>query len=179
MNLRQVILTMHRWLGLPSAVVLILAGVTGAMLVWPGSFGRWPARLHDSLAMGRPGVLIVLAATAAAVTLQISGLYLWWRTRRVRISTRLGWRRFATDLHHSVGALAFVVMLLIAGTAIGRVTGRLLDPAQQHQDLRGKIARLHTTKGFPVAIKLVYAAASIGFAVQGVTGVVMWWRTRR
>jgi len=179
MKFRQVILTMHRWLGLPSAIVLIVAGVTGAMLVWPGPFGRWPGKLHDTLALGRPGYWVVLVATAASVALQISGLYLWWRARKIRVRTRLGWGPFATDLHHAFGVLAFIIMLLIAGSALGRVAVRQLDPGQQRQALRHTISRMHTTKDYPFAVKLIYVAGGLGFAIQGVTGVAMWWRLRR
>ena len=179
MNFREWILTAHRWLGLSSAIVLIVAGGTGAMLLWPNLFGRWPDQLHETLAVGRPGRYIVLAATAAAVALQLSGLYLWWRTRRFRVRTTMGWGRFSTDLHHAVGALGLVLMLLLPVTALGRVAGRQLDSQQQYKDLRQSVSDLHTTRGFSFPVKLLYAAASAGFVIQGVTGITMWWRSRR
>ena len=41
MGLRQFLLVTHRWLGLASSLLLTIAGLTGALLVWPDAI---PAR---------------------------------------------------------------------------------------------------------------------------------------
>jgi uncharacterized iron-regulated membrane protein len=179
MTFRRFLLLVHRWLGLGSALVLIVAGVTGAILAFPDLGGRWAGRWHDSLALGRPGVLVVVAATGLAVILQATGLWLWWRTRRIRVSTKKGWRGLVSDLHHSIGAMGLIVMLVISLTALVRFGGHYLDPANRYGDLRQAISRLHTTAGYPIAAKALLAAGSLCFAVQGITGVFMWWRPRR
>ena len=76
------------------------------------------------------------------------------------------------DLHNSIGVLAVSIMLVLAVTGAAR-------PVVKHPSLRPMISLLHTTEGFPTPIKVLYAVGSMGFMVQGVTGLLMWWRPRR
>lgn len=176
MTVRQVVLVTHRWLGLSSALVLAAVGVTGAIQAY--SYGRvrdvmGPA--HEALFLGRPGTWIVLAATVAALLLEAGGLILWWRRKVFRVETRFGWRRTLADLHHVTGVLALALMVLLAGTAL---LMRVVTP-ESNPGLRTLIVDLHTTRTYGGVLKAIFSAASLGFAVQGVTGAVMWWRTGR
>jgi uncharacterized iron-regulated membrane protein len=47
-----------------------------------------------------------------------------------------------------------------------------------HPEFRRVILAWHTSKGFPLPVKVLYAVGTLGFLVQGVTGVAMWWRPR-
>jgi uncharacterized iron-regulated membrane protein len=179
MKFRQVILTMHRWLGLPSAIVLIVAGVTGACSCGRDRSGAGPASCTTRSHWGVPDTWVVLVATAASVALQISGLYLWWRARKIRVRTRLGWGTVCHGLAPCVRRAGVHHHAADCGSALGRVAVRQLDPGQQRQALRQTISRMHTTKDYPFAVKLIYVAGGLGFAIQGVTGVAMWWRLRR
>jgi len=76
------------------------------------------------------------------------------------------------DLHHSAGAGGLLVMLLLASTAVGMAT---LTP---RTELRRTMARLHTTNGLPITVKIIFAAGSAAFVVQSVSGIAMWWRGR-
>ncbi|MGH9385403.1 MAG: PepSY domain-containing protein [Vicinamibacterales bacterium] len=174
-SVRRLVLITHRWLGLGSSLVLSIAGVTGAFLVWPGSYPirRLASRLHDTLALGAPGQLIVLIATWAAVILNVGGLYLWWRKKTITVRTTHGLRPALLDLHHAAGALGVLLMLSIAIGAIGMQLARPRSP-----ELLQTFSSLHTGGRFPIPIKILYTAGSMIFAVQGVTGVVMWWKTR-
>jgi hypothetical protein len=67
-------------------------------------------------------------------------------------------------------------MLTIAASALGRVAFRALDKSGDYPDLRRTVSRLHTTAGYPAGVRVVYTVGSLGFAIQGLTGVVMWWR---
>ena len=172
-------LVTHRWIGLVSAVVVAIAGITGAMLAAPTNtrFNEAVIEAHINLGLGEGGAYAVVAATVISILLQAGGLYLWWRTKRLALATGAGWRRFMLDLHNVVGVLGFVVMLVIAASALGRVG---LRGAAGLPGLGRKVAsRLHTAGGFPVPVKAVYAVASLGFAVQGVTGVALWLKTAR
>ncbi|MGE3956205.1 MAG: PepSY domain-containing protein [Vicinamibacterales bacterium] len=172
-GLRPFVLTTHRWMGLFSSLILTVAGATGAIMVWPGNslIRKAAGRLHETLALGRPGALVVLTATAIAVLLELGGLYLWWQRKALRVQVRSGWKRAAFDLHHLVGAVGFVLMIVIATTA---VLAFALGPAPTRQTLM----RLHTGNPFGTPVRVLYSLASLGFAVQGGSGVVMWLRRR-
>ena len=170
---RPLILVAHRWLGLASSIVLSIVGLTGAILAWPWSgWLRRPAdRLHDSLALGRMGWRVVVIVTALAVLVQLTGLMLWWRRKSLRVNGRFGLGRAVSDLHHAIGAIALVLMLVTSASAVGRAVVR--------GPWRPVISQWHTTTGFPAPVKILFALGSLGFAVQSATGVVMWWRQRR
>ena len=59
---RRLILVTHRWIGLGTSLVLVIAGGTGAMMVWgfQGEFRRALGRMHENLALGNAGSWIVL-----------------------------------------------------------------------------------------------------------------------
>ena len=75
-KIRPIILVTHRWLGLSSALVLAIVGVTGAILLLPGTapFRKIAGPLHERLGMGQFGWWIVVIVTIAAVFLELGGL---------------------------------------------------------------------------------------------------------
>lgn len=176
MTLRQLVLVTHRWLGIPTGFIVALAGGTGAVLVFVTGRLRGPIwQVHEALGVGRPGAWVVLTATAVAVLLQAGGIYLWWRRKVLRVETRFGWRRTLNDLHHVTGLVGLVLMTILAVTA---VMLRFVTP-ESNPWLRNVLMDLHTARNYGWALKTLFAVASLGFVVQGVTGVVMWWKPGR
>jgi len=176
MSLRQLVLVTHRWLGLTTGFILAIAGATGTVLVFAtGRLRGLTGPIHEALAVGRIGAVVVLAATAAALLLEAGGLYLWWRRKVVTVETRFGWRRVLADLHHVTGLFGLVLMMILAATA---VMMRFVTP-ESNPWLREVIVDLHTTRTYGWALKTLFGAASLGFVVQGVTGAVMWWQPGR
>jgi uncharacterized iron-regulated membrane protein len=170
----------HKWLGVVSSVVLGVAGFTGAMLVvqYESGVGSLTLRLHESLGLGQAGWAIVVLAAVAAVALQLSGVYLWWKKKSLRIRTNAGWRRLAIDLHHTTGAIGCLLMITIAATGAGRVALRLLDFTDNYPAFKGAVSQIHVTKGFSWPFKVLFFAGSLSFCVQAVTGLAMFWRQR-
>lgn len=176
MPLRQLVLITHRWLGLSTGLILAIAGATGTVLVFAtGRLRGLTGPVHEALAVGRIGAMVVLAATAAAVLLEAGGVYLWWRRKVFTVETRFGWRRMVNDLHHLTGLAGLVLMLMLAVTAL---LMRVVTP-ESNPWLRDVIVDLHTTRDYGWALKTLIGLASLGFVVQGVTGVVMWWKPGR
>jgi uncharacterized iron-regulated membrane protein len=181
MGFRQFLLVTHRWLGLGSSLLLAIAGLTGALLVWPDAI---PARsfiegVHQELGVGKTGWYFVLLATVAGILLQAGGLVLWWKTKRLRIRRGAGVWRLSYDVHGTVGVLAFVVMLALGVSGLGRVAVRQVPDTVLSEHTKGTISQWHATRGFSWPAKVLFAAGSLGFAVQGVTGVIVWWKPRR
>jgi uncharacterized iron-regulated membrane protein len=177
MDWRQLVLVTHRWLGLATGLVLAIAGTTGAVLVWREQMefleplGRYASPLHERLAAGRIGYWIVVVSTGIAVILELGGLVLWWKRKTIWIRRGGGLWRICFDLHHMVGVilLPLMVILAVTGFAMAFVDGT------RHPELYRLLATWH--KGhFPVSIKVLYTVATLAFAVQGLTGLVMWWK---
>ena len=173
MTSRRFVLITHRWIGLSTSIILAIAGATGAVLAVPGPdlLRRAASRLHETLALGSVGNMIVLTATAAAIVLQLGGVWLWWKRKSFAVRLSAGWRRAVIDLHHSAGALGLVLMLLVAVTGVGMT---MFTPGPE----RAMFVDLHTARKYAMPVKFLYALVSLGFLVQGVTGVLMWWRPR-
>lgn len=176
-NIHAFVLVTHRWIGLASSLVLSILGVTGAVLLLPGNppLKRIAGPLHERLAIGNLGWWIVVVVTIAAVFLELGGLYLWWKRKTILVRMRSGWRPALFDLHHAAGFLALPLMFLLAVSGVGMA---FVTPDNQ-PELRRVIFDLHTTRGFSTSMKVVYAFGTMGFLLQGVTGVVMWWKPRR
>ena len=172
-GIQSIILVTHRWLGLSSSLILAIVGLTGAVLVFPGTSAlkRIAGPLHERLALGRFGWWIVVLATIAAVFLELGGLLLWWKRKTISVRMRSGWRVGLFDLHHALGLFGLPLMFLLAISGVGMA---FVTPDNQPQ-LRRVIFDFHTTRGFPMPIKLVYMAGTSGFLLQGVTGIVIWW----
>ncbi len=168
----------HRWMGLLSAVVLIVAGVTGALLVLPiaeatrGSI----ATLHVDLFAGEFGRWTVIVASGLSLLLQGGGLWLWWPPKSLAVRTNRGWWRLSYDLHNFTGVVSLLMMALLAGTAIGRVFFDYVPVPGSLSIVPRVVGRLHHGEGFPALVLLVYALGSLAFAVQAVTGILVWWR---
>jgi uncharacterized iron-regulated membrane protein len=173
---RHLVLVTHRWVGLVSSVVLSIVGLTGAVLAWPrvDLLHRISGPFHERLALGPLGRWIVIIATAGAIVLEISGLLLWCKKKVFWVRTRAGWRSAFVDLHHLSGALGLLLMLSLSVSGLAMV----MRIPQRDPELRRVILRVHTSRGFPIPIKLVYTVGSTGFLIQGATGVAMWWKPR-
>jgi uncharacterized iron-regulated membrane protein len=81
-------------------------------------------QLHTHLALDVPrglGKTIMAWAGVFLLLLLISGLYLWWPAKRVRIEWRRGGRRRWFDVHNLSGIFSFVFLLVLAasGCVIG------------------------------------------------------------
>jgi len=86
-------------------------------------------RLHTNLLLGRKGRLLVTAATAEALLLVLTGLWLWWRKKHWQFRP---WRgsvfRVSWDLHNATGIWFFVPLLSMV------ITGLLMSmPAPVHR----------------------------------------------
>lgn len=103
--------------------------------------------------------------------LQLGGVWLWWKRKSFAVRLSAGWRRAVIDLHHSAGALCLVLMLVLAVTGVGMT---LFAPGPE----RRMFVDLHTARQYALPVKVLYALGSLGFLVQGVTGVLMWWGPR-
>ena len=67
------------------------------------------------------GGLVQSCAGVGLIFLSLSGLYLWWPAKRMKIQWKGSARRSWFDLHNAMGIVSFVFMLILAttGTIIG------------------------------------------------------------
>jgi uncharacterized iron-regulated membrane protein len=173
---RRTVVVAHRWLGLGSSVFLAIIGLSGSAFLVPAPkpVQVFVERVHVTLLIPAAGNGIVIAATVAAVVLELSGLYLWWKRKVWTVRWRAGWRTAAEDLHHLTGAALLAVMLMLAATGLGRV---LFPQVLSRAHVVVKATNdAHTGLKFPAPIKVIYVIGGLGFFVQGATGIVMWSR---
>jgi uncharacterized iron-regulated membrane protein len=85
---------------------------------WLASVHQIHLRLFTTTTWGRQ---VVRWSGVVLVFLLISGLYLWWPTKRVRLTTGASPFRTWFDLHNTVGifSLAFLLLLSLTGVFIG------------------------------------------------------------
>lgn len=79
---------------------------------------------HQRLAMTshpQAGEEIIKWVGVIMLFLLLSGLYLWWPAKRIKVQRRASSRRFWFDLHNTVGifSLVFLLALTITGVVIG------------------------------------------------------------
>jgi uncharacterized iron-regulated membrane protein len=74
--------------------------------------------LHVRLAMGDLGRVILQWSSLALLVSLLSGLYLWWPLKRMRIGGARWSARFWYDLHSSIGFFSLIPVLLLAGTGV-------------------------------------------------------------
>lgn len=93
-------------------------------LIRPDHWDEWLNTIHQlhlRLAMrvaGDPGKKIVTWAVAGLLILQLTGLFLWWRQKRVGIQWSKPSRRIWFDIHNSVGIVAYLFLLLLTITGL-------------------------------------------------------------
>lgn len=115
--------------GLEDKIVFVnqYSGVILGSLVRPDHWDNWLNTIHQlhlrlALRMrGDPGKKIVAWAVVGLLILQVTGLFLWWRQRRITMRWKRpsGWAWF--DIHTTVGIVAylFLLVLTITGLVIG------------------------------------------------------------
>lgn len=179
MRLRTFIVWTHRWLGLTSAVVLILAGITGALILFPlaDEPRNHLIEFHANLFAGEIGRWVVVVASVFTLLLQAGGLWLWWPARSLRLRTGRGLWRFSYDLHNVIGVVALPMMALLAATGVGRVFFEFVTMPDALSLVPRAVGLLHHGEPFPVAVQVLYVLGSLAFVPQAVTGVLTWWRT--
>lgn len=187
--MRRFFLVTHRWLGIGAAIVLIVVGLTGAALVYLKN--PTLARFHTHLGVGEPGEWLVNTSTVIASFLVIGGIVLWWRRKIVTIDRSKGTWRFLFDLHHSLGIIGAILMLVIAlsGTGlmltegIGERMGLAKDdpnyPTRTEAFARKVIHSAHTGGPLYLPLKILWLLGSASFAVQAVSGFWVWWKPGR
>jgi uncharacterized iron-regulated membrane protein len=75
-------------------------------------------QLHLRLLAGDTGKTIVSWAGVLMVFLTLSGIFLWWPVKRIRVrGDARGWR-YWFDLHNAIGVCSFVVLLALSVTGV-------------------------------------------------------------
>ncbi|MEO7457150.1 MAG: PepSY-associated TM helix domain-containing protein, partial [Gemmatimonadaceae bacterium] len=76
--------------------------------------------LHVSLVGGSIGGTIVGVVTVSCLLLVLTGIVLWWPDRIARVRWGASWKRVVFDLHHLLGIVAAVILVVItaSGTMI-------------------------------------------------------------
>jgi uncharacterized iron-regulated membrane protein len=73
---------------------------------------------HVELLGGKIGRAIVGACTVVAFFLVVTGIILWWPDKLIRVRTGASWKRINFDLHHALGIIAAVVLIVITSSGL-------------------------------------------------------------
>jgi uncharacterized iron-regulated membrane protein len=82
------------------------------------TFSRRLHVFHVELFAGRVGRTIVGIATILAFLLVLTGIVLWWPDKLIRISTTASWKRINFDLHHALGIIAALILIVITASGL-------------------------------------------------------------
>ncbi len=73
---------------------------------------------HVELFGGKIGRTVVGTATVIALFLVLTGIILWWPDKLVRINTAASWKRINFDLHHALGIVAALVLIVVTASGL-------------------------------------------------------------
>jgi uncharacterized iron-regulated membrane protein len=88
----------------------------------------WVRHLHRELVGGNAGIQIVRVATVIVLFQSVSGLWLWWPLKRIKVNLGASWRRINFDLHHAAGFFSSLLLCVIAVTGLMKSYGDRLQP---------------------------------------------------
>jgi uncharacterized iron-regulated membrane protein len=88
----------------------------------------WLRYIHKQLVAGPVGSQIVFIATWLALLQSMTGLYLWWPLKRVKVKWGASFRRVNFDLHHAVGFFSSIFICILAVTGLLKGYGDSLQP---------------------------------------------------
>ncbi|MDB4874647.1 MAG: putative iron-regulated rane protein [Gemmatimonadetes bacterium] len=91
---------------------------TRTIAEWNATLPRRLHVLHVTLLASKIGGEIVAIATIVSLLLVLSGVYIWWRDKIWRVRWSASWKRVVFDLHHSLGAIAAVVLVVITASGL-------------------------------------------------------------
>ncbi len=187
--------SVHLWLTIPFCLLISLICFTGAALVFeeeitalvaPTATARLPffaamSHLHKSLMQPCPeaadaiwwGKIIVGITIIALIALLLTGIYLWWPTKRVRIAASSS-RRFLFDLHNSLGILATIFLLIMGLTGLTWTFEWFQLPFS-----RPTIASLHFGTYWGLTSRILHFLAALIGASLPITGLLIYLRRLR
>jgi uncharacterized iron-regulated membrane protein len=73
---------------------------------------------HVELFAGKIGRAVVGAATVIALFLVLTGIILWWPDKLIRVHTGASWKRVNFDLHHALGIVAALILIVITASGL-------------------------------------------------------------
>lgn len=73
---------------------------------------------HVEFLAGKVGREIVGVLTAIALFLVVTGVILWWPDKLIRVTTTASWKRINFDLHHALGIIASLVLIVIMSSGL-------------------------------------------------------------
>ncbi|MBV9503665.1 MAG: PepSY domain-containing protein [Acidobacteriia bacterium] len=138
--------------------------------------------LHTNLCSGASGRRVNGLGAALLASLASTGIVIWWpgvsRWRRhLRIRRHLQLRRFHWEFHSAVGFWTFPLVFIFAVTAAVLITETTLQLR-----VPSPLARLSYTfhvGQFPsMAMRILWASASLFTAFLAITGLILWWNRR-
>lgn len=103
-----------------SGTAVFVNGYTGAIL----GTRRGPTlltrihQLHTHLMAGKAGEMIVAVAAIVMLLLVLSGVFLWWKYKKVSIKWNASLFRVMFDVHNATGILSALFLLLLSLTGI-------------------------------------------------------------
>lgn len=120
--------------------------------------------VHRELLAGNTGAQIVRITTFLLLLQSITGLYLWWPLRRMKLNWSAPWQRINFDLHHSIGFFTSAFVCVIATTGLIKAYGDELQPLFNRMTGEPATTRalLSTpSANGPVAMDVAIAAAKV------------------
>ena len=169
--MRMVILKLHLYLGLASAVMLVILGLTGSIIAFEGDIEHW---LHSDLwyveaaVIAKPQAELIAAAELRFAPARVRTVQLFRESNLVQI------------MQMSDGASVYLNPY--NGAILGRTKG-----ASNSQRILGYIHQVHlrltpdprTAPGLAAIGKVIVSCAGLALCLLVPTGFMLWWRTRR
>ncbi len=128
--------------------------ITGVRSGEPPSY--WVRHVHREMAAGKAGEAIVRGASVIVLYQCLSGIWLWWPGKRVKVKWNVSWRKANLDVHHAAGILASVPLCILAATGLVKSFGDRIQPLVE--EITGK----------PAAVRAMTSQRPAAGQVQGI-----------
>jgi uncharacterized iron-regulated membrane protein len=178
--MRGLCVILHRYIGLATALFLVLLGLTGSVLAWREPVSAWLApELQGAPARGPVLTTDQLAQRAAVADPRSAGDYGSSASSRscgfLSITTwRAGSGSFISRRLSRNGRLRAVTACLLTTAAVRSLTcGRQRDPADLFMNW---LSALHMGEVFGIPYKVLLCLLGLVVAGLSATGVLIWWR---
>ena len=171
MNIRKLILILHRWLGLVAALALLAVGVSAALLIFERPIDRL---LNSRLVKVSPaGARLPLNE----ITRRLGQVYPQYHVALWSLPQQAD-DALAVDLEINQDAKPATPSAEYLQLAVNPYTGQVMGDLEKANGLMANVHQFHTRFLAGNVGKTIVGWSAVSLLIMNLTGIVLWWRRK-